>query len=1068
MRYLFCILLFWSFAVAAQSEVELDSLVEADQAAEADKRIHQLFQHLAGNGETGKLPDYLEVYGRIQLGIYDKKSAILKVDSQIVNWDKTLTSPEQHKDLWRAAASWYEYLGLLEKAYRAQVKAYDYAKKQPNVSNQELGMLQVNLGAYGVNRMDIPAAKRHLAEAQKLLENDPDPESIYRINSYLGSMAYFASRLDSAEYYYVKCIHALEKTEPTPRNSFYRPALVYNNLAGVLSGQGKTSEAIASMNMTIEKLVAYVEVEKDPSLRLSAREFYFQALDNLGGAYKGLGNYRKAQSLMEFSYHGKKAELSEESKDIRLSEIILGQLYFDQSEPEKAKNIILNGLQGLQNTEGSFLDYEADGWYSLARIENWFGNEELAENHYRKAHDLFKKIFGDEFDLVYLGFLKDFSTFLAEKNEEKEAIRIALEAYTYVKSNLGKSNLIAFEQELNIGEIYLTVGKYDEASKWSRVALNTLDHQFSNTSTLLDSLQNERYKPQAILLGTKSRFLATSDHPLNELKDIVNELEDGLKVIERRKTFLDSEEDKALLITENAAYFGFLEQLYLELYRKSPQQEFLARLLILHESALYQKVRTRLDQVDITRFGSIPATFFAEENDLKSRLRGAIAHESGGIEGYLKAISDWEKFLQKARMSYPEYYQFRYATLDHTYIDIWERLPAEATVVRYMLVGEELVALVLSKETKKLHFFQLDYHKVTKVLAIYQQEWNNKTKTFSNLNELYKGLWTPLAAQIKTQRVLIIPDGGLFNLSFEILTPGLISDYSQLRKNSLLAKNSISYHYSTLLFSYSGQPQSYKSNFVAFAPGFFDEMKEDYLSTVKDSLQIDRSYLRLIPQPFTDRLVDQLKNLLGGKVYSQKASTLGHFAEEAGKHRILHIGTHAESDNLSPEFSRLIFAKTAENEENSLFAKDIYQMDLSSELAVLMACETGKPSYQPGEGMISLAHAFNYAGSKSLLIGLWKIDEEASSKIASRFYEYLAQGMAKDEALRLAKLDYLSLAQGRSLSPEFWAGLITMGDSSPIALQPARDLKWLFGLGLLVLLAVFALFYRKKKKVFFS
>lgn len=1065
MRYLFCIFCFWSFAVAAQSVAELDSLLNANQASEADKQVHRLVQRLVENGETGILPDYLEVYGRIQLALHDDKTTFLKVNDQITNWERILKSPEQQKELWLAAASWYEYLGMLEKAYHAELTAYDFAQKQPKITFRELGNMQVNLGAYSVNRMDIPTAKKHLAEAQKLLENDPDLYSIYRINSYLGNMAYFASKLDSAEYFYKKCILALEKSEPTPRNAFYRPALMYNNLSGVQSGQGKTTEAIASMNLTIDNLVSYAEVETDPTLLLIAREFYFQALDNLGGAYKGLGNFRKAQSLMEFSYEGKKAELSDKSIQVWISEILLGQLYLDQAEPEKAKKIIRNGLQGLENTEGSYQHYEADGWFALARIEDRYGNQELAESHYRKAHGLFKAVLGDDLDLVYLGFLKEFATFLAENKKEKEAIRIAEESYVYVKHNSGKSSLIAFEQELNIGEVYLTAGNFDQASRWSQVALNTLDKQFNSTSTFLDSLQNERYKPQAIWVRTKSRFLATANPSVDDLKGMVNELEDGLKVLERRITFLDSEDDRTLLNTENADFFSLLEQLYLELYKKSPQQEFLARLLILHESTLYQKVRARLDRMDVSRFGTIPATFFAEENELKARIRKTIDLQDGGVKEFLKAITDWENFLQKARISYPEYYQFRYATLNHSMNDIWESLPSEVTVVRYLTIGEDLVALVLSKKDRKLYFADLDYPKVSKVLASYQQEWNDKNKTFANLNELYQGLWAPLASQIKTQRVLIIPDGVLFNLSFEILTTDLIQDYSALSKNSLLAKHSISYHYSTLLFSYSTKPNSYQSNFVAFAPGFSDEMKADYLSMVKDSLQIDRSYLRLIPQPFTDRLVDQLKKLLGGKVFSQQSSTLAHFVAEAGQHRILHIGTHAKSDNLSPQFSRLIFAKTAGNEENSLFAKDIYQMDLSSELAVLMACETGKPTYQPGEGMISLAHAFNYAGSKSLLIGLWKIDEEASSKIASRFYEYLAEGMAKDEALRLAKLDYLSVAQGRALSPEFWAGLIAMGDSSPILLEQPKDLRWFFGLALLILLVGLLLLFRKEKKV---
>src|SRR5690606_21468231 len=132
-----------------------------------------------------------------------------------------------------------------------------------------------------------------------------------------------------------------------------------------------------------------------------------------------------------------------------------------------------------------------------------------------------------------------------------------------------------------------------------------------------------------------------------------------------------------------------------------------------------------------------------------------------------------------------------------------------------------------------------------------------------------------------------------------------------------------------------------------------------------------------------------------------------------------------------PEFSRLIFAKNTANieEENSLFVDEIYNINLNANLTVLTACETGKPGFQDGEGMISLAHAFNYAGSESILTGLWKIDEQASSLVLSFFYENILKGMAKDEALRQAKLSYLSKAEGRMLAPQYWAGLVIMGDT---------------------------------------
>ena len=110
--------------------------------------------------------------------------------------------------------------------------------------------------------------------------------------------------------------------------------------------------------------------------------------------------------------------------------------------------------------------------------------------------------------------------------------------------------------------------------------------------------------------------------------------------------------------------------------------------------------------------------------------------------------------------------------------------------------------------------------------------------------------------------------------------------------------------------------------------------------------------------------------------------------------------------------------------------------------------------------MISLAHAFNYAGSKSILTSLWQIDEQSSAEILDGFYGYLEAGLTKDEALKNAKLNYLKSAEGRTLHPQYWAGLILMGDPSPIELSKPFPWMWLL-VGTIVLCLLF-LFLKNK------
>ncbi len=101
-----------------------------------------------------------------------------------------------------------------------------------------------------------------------------------------------------------------------------------------------------------------------------------------------------------------------------------------------------------------------------------------------------------------------------------------------------------------------------------------------------------------------------------------------------------------------------------------------------------------------------------------------------------------------------------------------------------------------------------------------------------------------------------------------------------------------------------------------------------------------------------------------------------------------------------------------------------------------------------------------------MLTGLWKVDERASAILLEAFYENLTKGLEKDEALRQAKLYYLENRSGRMLAPQYWAGLVIMGDTSVVDLQQKSNI-WLmliFGI-LLVLLGSYYICVKQKLRV---
>ena len=594
-----------------------------------------------------------------------------------------------------------------------------------------------------------------------------------------------------------------------------------------------------------------------------------------------------------------------------------------------------------------------------------------------------------------------------------------------------------------------------------------VNKRIRSSDNLLDSIKTELKKPKAILLKCKAEYQLLQQKDVVNLNAFLQELNEALDILDRRKVILNDADDINLVMADHNELLEFIKKITFDLYKLTNNPSFIDRLMSLHESALYNRIRSRLDKNDSLQFAHIPVGTQQKERELKAAvtasLEGNGTHDEK-MQRYFKAVENWNRNQETLKKDHPRYYKMRYASIFKSLGEIQHTIPANTSLIRYFFIGKDLFALVADSHQKHLYALQAD--DIEKQVAAMAQYAMDVQRTGDILYSLHQQLWAPLVKDIHFKKVIIIPSGILFNLNFDILTPQKIRSFKELATKSLLANHTISYQYSLFLLNQKNTT-SFADNFIAFAPGFSDKIKETYRIASRDSLEMDKTYLSLLPQPFALSLADNIRELLGGNAFLNEQSTETSFKANAGNHKIIHIGTHAESNNDHPEFSRLIFAKntSAKEVDNSLFVGEIYNCDLMSHLTVLTACETGKPGYQDGEGMISLAHAFNYAGSESILTGLWKIDEQASALLMKHFYKNLVAGLPKDEALRQAKLTYLHQAEGRMLAPQYWAGLIIMGDTSPVELkQKASFLPLLLaGSAFLILVAMYFT-YKKKNK----
>lgn len=145
--------------------------------------------------------------------------------------------------------------------------------------------------------------------------------------------------------------------------------------------------------------------------------------------------------------------------------------------------------------------------------------------------------------------------------------------------------------------------------------------------------------------------------------------------------------------------------------------------------------------------------------------------------------------------------------------------------------------------------------------------------------------------------------------------------------------------------------------------------------------------------------------------------------------RIVHFATHAVVDPTDPEASRIVlsrFGREGHPTDGSLYLRDVGKLQLDADLVVLAACRTALGPEAGGEAMASFAHGFLRAGVPSVLVTLWSVDDEATFQLMKRFYTLLLEeGLPPAAALREAKLSLRQDPQWRR--PYFWAGFSLQG-----------------------------------------
>lgn len=420
--------------------------------------------------------------------------------------------------------------------------------------------------------------------------------------------------------------------------------------------------------------------------------------------------------------------------------------------------------------------------------------------------------------------------------------------------------------------------------------------------------------------------------------------------------------------------------------------------------------------------GNVPDSLLTRERELQRTITASKLDRVGESSGRLaEAQVQLAQLQQTLEREFVAYFKAKYDNRPITVRQLMSALPDRTAYLSYRLTPEAVYVAVVSH--KGLTMIRMDVslpELYAAVQALTQTLVTNpgfgSYRGSTAAIRCFQGLIEPIENELKDiNRLLVCPDGLLHRIPFEVLETGrVVDDYLTKR---------------------------YAIGYVASASALLDRRKSAPADNSPSLLSVAPFIKPVNPPPTALPLrylpASRLEvERLPGEALLEKSATKNRFLQRHDRYDVLHFATHAYADDVEPARSYIAFYP--DGTPYRLYSEEIYNLSLEhTRLVVLSACQTGGGKLHPGEGVLSLARAFSYAGCPSIVSTLWNANDESAAYLSERLYVYLQEGQPLDVALQHARLDYFRSDLYAKLShPHYWANLVLIGDSGPVYRKP--------------------------------
>jgi len=941
----------------------------------------------------------------------------------------------------RAEDTWGEQTLPVATSLNGQVFDLIYLGKYPEA-------LKCSQSVLNIRKQHLPPSHSDLAQAYNNLG------VLFRLNG---------SYLDANEQL-IEAIKIWENQEPLPVQDI---CAAYVNAAINYARMGYYQRAIDNYHKVLSYKDSLPEVAK-PSM-LSQAVVY----NNIAVLNRLLGDYGRSLDLYRQAIDLERKQPDPNKRNLSIHYDNIAKVYSALQEHDST-NIFLNRALELKQEifdHDNILIYDTYFNFGLTYIDQQKYREaipflESALEKYRKEFQ------GDHTRVATL--LNNLGKAYAMTGAYDKAIALQEEALDIRQRLMNENSPVIVESHLYLAETKsMLKNGYQEALAQLDSALNIYMPGYDHTR-LPDRLPRIRDKQLVLVLGNMGKYFLQKENndAFQQSWKAYNLAVAAIDSIRNR--FRPASSKEQFLKETWPVFHGIMETAWLG-FQRTGNKNYIVEAFQASEKSRAMILRESIKHSQAKQYAKIPADMLDEEERLKQLLIFKGRNLNQAIEKNDPEISQirmeqfalqqsYDSLLSVFETYYPEYYELRYASSRVELSSLQQYLEtSQADMIEYFAAKEELFAFILRSDT--VHMVKISLQNplsgwVDSLKSSIYREGRpvDDLQPYSRIaSALYQKLMNPVLEIVPDlkERLIIVPGGALGYLPFELLLSKPVENGEIAVKEMpfMGRKHRITYAYAASWLVRPQQLPAGKSNrnLLALAPDFSPD--SEWPSRV-------RNYGKLT---YNQREARNVAELMRGKAFLGSDATEEHFKDVAQHYRLIHIASHAAVDDINPLYSHVALLP-GNNEDGKLDMAELFGMQLNAELVVLSACETGDGKYMYGEGIMSMAKGFSFAGSQSLITSLWQVNDEATSRLMKYFYQELKKGIPKDEALANARQIYLQESDPLAAHPYYWAGFILTGDPGPVAFPFPLATSLYISLGILLFMALGWVIYRSWQK----